>query len=314
MNRLLGVIALMLVVLLASAGSAVFFAASRAFQRRPGRLSRVIAYSSWSLLGVGLLCFLYGEFLEADWLEVTVVVVPSKKLALGQHVTIAHVSDLHVDRDSRALMALEKALRDLQPDLLVFTGDALNAREGVARFRQVISSANARLGRFAVRGNHDVYRWREVDLFGGGIATELLSDEPLVIDNGRMALCGAPFGSGDVLEACVRRAPQDALTIAAYHSPDEVEALKPRPDLYLAGHTHGGQVRVPFYGAVITFSRFDKRYEMGRYEVNGTTLYVNRGIGFEPFAPRVRFLSRPELTIIQVVPASDSVSVPAAGQ
>jgi predicted MPP superfamily phosphohydrolase len=235
---------------------------------------------------------------------VKVEVVQSKKLTQGQHLTIAHLSDLHVDRDSRALIALEKALRELKPDLLIFTGDALNSRDGLTRFQQVITSANPRLGRFAVRGNHDVVRWREVDLYGGGIATELLSDQPLVIDHGQIALCGAPFGAGEVLAGCVARAPAEALTIVAFHSPDEIEALEPRPDLYLAGHTHGGQVRVPFYGAIVTFSRFDKRYEMGRYEVNGTTLYVNRGIGFEPFGPRVRFLSRPELTIIQVVPSA----------
>jgi uncharacterized protein len=60
-------------------------------------------------------------------------------------------------------------------------------------------------------------------------------------------------------------------------------------------------VRAPFYGALVTLSRFDKKYEMGRYDVPGSVLYVNRGIGFEPHAPRVRFLARPELTIIEVV-------------
>jgi predicted MPP superfamily phosphohydrolase len=60
-------------------------------------------------------------------------------------------------------------------------------------------------------------------------------------------------------------------------------------------------VALPFYGALVTFSRFDKQYEAGRYQVEHTTLYVNRGIGFEPGLPRVRFFARPELTLIDVV-------------
>lgn len=83
-------------------------------------------------------------------------------------------------------------------------------------------------------------------------------------------------------------------------APDLVEDLT-GADLYLAGHTHGGQVRVPGYGALVTFSRFDKKYEMGRYDVNGTALYVHRGVGFEPGLPKVRFLCRPEIAVFDLV-------------
>jgi len=62
-------------------------------------------------------------------------------------------------------------------------------------------------------------------------------------------------------------------------------------------------VRVPFYGALITFSRYDKKYEAGLYRVGATTMYVNRGIGMEGWrTPRVRFLARPEITVIDVTP------------
>jgi predicted MPP superfamily phosphohydrolase len=58
---------------------------------------------------------------------------------------------------------------------------------------------------------------------------------------------------------------------------------------------------MPFYGALITMSRFDKKYERGRFEVGDMTMYVTRGIGFEPHFARVRFFARPEVTIIDVV-------------
>ena len=90
-----------------------------------------------------------------------------------------------------------------------------------------------------------------------------------------------------------------------YHYPDMIEeAAGPKLDLYLCGHTHGGQVALPLYGAMITLARHGKKYESGRYTVGGTTLYVNRGIGMEGGrVPRVRFCARPEITVLDIVPA-----------
>ncbi len=243
----------------------------------------------------------WGLFIEADWLEVTRHEVRTPKWPEGTRRRVALVSDFHADRQSRALGELARELRDAQVDVLVFAGDALNTREATGLFRAALGGLPARLGRVAVRGNHDVARWGDVDLFGAGVAKELLSDEPLLLDEGRFAFCGAPFGALDGVEGCLERAPKRALVVFAYHSPDLVEALDDRPDLYLAGHTHGGQIALPGYGALITFSRFDKKYESGRHEVNGTTLFVNRGLGFEPGLPRVRLFARPELTLIDVV-------------
>jgi predicted MPP superfamily phosphohydrolase len=97
--------------------------------------------------------------------------------------------------------------------------------------------------------------------------------------------------------------PANLFSIFVYHEPDEIlEVARDRYDLYLCGHTHGGQVRLPFYGALITFSKFDKRYEMGLYHEGVTTMYVNRGIGMAKWPqPEVRFLARPELTVIDLV-------------
>jgi predicted MPP superfamily phosphohydrolase len=94
-----------------------------------------------------------------------------------------------------------------------------------------------------------------------------------------------------------------------YHFSDLVESLKRvNVDLYLSGHTHGGQVALPFYGAIITLSKFGKKYESGMYRVGETILYVNRGIGLEPRpAPQIRFLARPEITVFDIGPAKRSV-------
>jgi len=94
---------------------------------------------------------------------------------------------------------------------------------------------------------------------------------------------------------------QDTFTLLLYHSPDLIEgAAAHEIDLYLAGHTHGGQIRLPLFGALFTASTYGKRYEMGRYQMGDTTLYVSRGLGMEGMgAPRARFLCPPEVVLVE---------------
>ena len=105
-----------------------------------------------------------------------------------------------------------------------------------------------------------------------------------------------------VLNNLVRQIPTDVYTILLYHSPDIIDAAADdNINLYLAGHTHGGQIRIPFFGAVVSASRFYKKYEMGAYTVKNTQLYVNRGLGMSGLgAPRARFLCSPEIVVIDL--------------
>ena len=76
------------------------------------------------------------------------------------------------------------------------------------------------------------------------------------------------------------------------------EMVQAGVNLHLAGHTHGGQIRLPFYGALLTSSLYGKRYEMGHYQEGNTHLYVARGVGVEGMgAPRARFLCPPEIVL-----------------
>ncbi|QRN96768.1 metallophosphoesterase family protein [Archangium violaceum] len=270
-------------------------------RKRPvSRGTRRAAVLFIGLLLIGVGCFVYALTIEADWLQVTRVEVRTPRLPAGNTLRIVHLSDLHVDGWTRALSRLPDEVNALQPDLLVFTGDSLNSEAGLPVLREVLSRIQTRYGRFAVQGNHDVSLWRGLDLFGGGVAEELRS-EALRTAEGRLVLCGAPYGAPGAVASCLRDN-TEGFRLVAYHTPDLVEDLAPLgPDLYLAGHTHGGQVRLPFYGAVLTMSRFDKKYEMGRYEVGQTTLFVSRGVGVEPHAPRIRFLCRPEIAVIDLV-------------
>ncbi|MGC4115749.1 MAG: metallophosphoesterase [Myxococcales bacterium] len=265
------------------------------------REMRLWAVGFGGLFVVELGCFAWAVFVEPGWLEVTHLEVKTPLLAAGKRLRIVHFSDTHIDGPSAVIDSLPERVAKLKPDLIVFTGDAATEDEDLEKFRAILRQMPAPLGRYLVRGNHETWRHNKGGVFGDA-GIELVG-RAVTTPGGELTLCGAVFGFGERLDDCLRAAPEDRPTLVAYHSPDLVEDLAPfKPTLYLAGHTHGGQIRMPFFGALVTLSKFDKKYEMGEYRVGETTLYVNRGVGFEPRpAPAIRFLCRPELALIELV-------------
>ncbi len=103
------------------------------------------------------------------------------------------------------------------------------------------------------------------------------------------------------------RSDPERLSICLYHYPDLIPQLDAVPfDLMLCGHTHGGQVRFPLWGAVVSMSRAGTRYALGLFEEGGKYAYVTSGVGSESYglAP-FRFLCPPELTLITLQPLTD---------
>jgi uncharacterized protein len=119
-----------------------------------------------------------------------------------------------------------------------------------------------------------------------------------------LRIAGVPVGHEIRIDTVLGAIPSDDFSVFLFHYPDEIMAVARRKaDLYCAGHIHGGQIALPFYGALVTLSRLGKRFEAGPYRVDATWLYVSRGIGMEGgLMPRVRFFARPELTVIDVHP------------
>lgn len=292
-----------LAVVIAIIGGITLFGLFRVMRRRARPLRRFeyfVITPAFALSLIGTACFIYA-FFEADWLSETHMEIRTEKIPSGKRFRIVHLSDLHVDGPHNVYSELPARVNALEPDIVIFTGDSLNTAEGLPVFRDTLSKLKAKNGRYAVRGNHDVWYWREQRLFDDGVATELVG-KPVDLPDGNVTLCGAELGKGALMQSCLEEAEPARFKIVALHSPDLIEDVAAFfPDLYLAGHTHGGQVRAPVYGALVTMSRHDKKYEMGRYTVGPTTLFVSRGIGVEPNAPRIRFNCRPEIAVIDLV-------------
>lgn len=256
------------------------------------------------LASSGLICFVYGYFIEPYWLKVSTVSVHTEKLQ-NTSLRIVQISDLHCDKKVVNEKKAVPLINALEPDIVVFTGDALNTREALRRFKETMKSLTARLGKYAVRGNIDVLRWQGLDLFGGTGFTVLDREiAELQKDGETFYISGFDCSYPAEHHYLPKDAPAEALNVFLHHCPDLIEDLKDsNVDLYLAGHTHGGQVTLPIYGALITFSKCGKKYEAGRYTVGNTVLYVNRGIGLEGgFARKVRFRARPEITVFDISP------------
>ena len=260
------------------------------------------------LAAAGLLCIVYGYFVEPRWMEVKVVEIPAAKLA---HTTlrIVQISDLHCETKVVNENKMVEIINSLKPDLIVFTGDSLNTPKALPVFRDTMRKLRATIGKYAVTGNDDLAIVREADLFYN-TGFHLLKEENirLIKDGEPFFISGLRDEYSDQWREVLTKVPAGPYSIFLYHKPDLIEDLKGvNVDLYLAGHTHGGQVALPFYGALLTLSKYGKKYESGERAVNGITLYVNRGIGTEgKVILSARFFARPEITVFDIKPAKQN--------
>lgn len=257
------------------------------------------------------LVVVYAVWVEPFRIVVTRALLCSPKLDGPAPLRLLHISDLHVERITPRERRLLQLVEELAPDLIVITGDYLN----LSSVRDPHAQAEARLlltrlcevapvPIYAITGSPPVDLPEVVPAIFAGLPITWLLDEVVEthVNGHTLRLVGLRCTwdrrvDGPRLRRLLEDRGHGPFTLLLYHSPDLMpEAVELGVDLYLCGHTHGGQVRLPLFGAIITSSEFRKRYEMGRYEEGGTTMYVSRGLGMEGMgAPRARFLALPEI-------------------
>ena len=251
-----------------------------------------------------MVCVLYGYFIEPYWVQINTVSIKTDKLK-NTTFRVVQISDLHCDKKIRMEDKLPALINRLNPDIIVFTGDFLNHESALSLFQNTLAKLNAPLGKFAVTGNWDVSYWSALDLFDGTGFEELRLHKKVIEKDGEsIVISGLAFENGRHSQKLVGQLKSEAFNLFLYHNTSLMDYFDDKPiDLYLCGHTHGGQVALPFYGALTTLSRHGKKYEAGLYRQGHIRLYVNRGIGMEGGrAPRVRFFARPEITVFDIGP------------
>jgi predicted MPP superfamily phosphohydrolase len=242
-------------------------------------------------------------------LEEIVVRIEGWPRALDGYV-IAQVSDVHVGTfvGDRELDEGFELVTKIRPDLVVATGDLVDFESTVAgQLAHRLVRVGARDGAFAILGNHDHYAGApDVANRLRASGVRVLSNESVRLrggDGGGFALVGVddlqgrrsdtPGFGGPDLTAALRGAGELPRILLA-HQPRYLREAAGRVALQLSGHTHGGQINPGFRPADLVME-----YVAGRYERNGTTLYVNRGFGTA--GPPARVGAPPEVTKIVIV-------------
>jgi predicted MPP superfamily phosphohydrolase len=236
---------------------------------------------------------------------------------IGGPLRILLLSDLHLERWTRRESRVLEAARAGRPDAILIAGDYFNlsyvgepgATAAARALLEGLIALAPPAGVFAVRGTVAVDPRAAVHALVDGLALRLLEDELAWLEHGaaRLQLLGVS-ADGSAAERRARLVALAASSDAArprlclHHTPDLVEeAARLGLALYLAGHTHGGQICVPLLGALVTASRFGRRYARGLHRLEGMVAYVSRGLGLEGLgAPRMRFLARPELVWLEL--------------
>lgn len=262
-------------------------------------LTAAAALSGAGTLAHGYWAQRFGVVVER--VNITLATLPPQLNGL----TIAHLSDFH-HSDVVPLPYIEEVVtltNELQPDLVVLTGDYVthDAPTFAVPCAQALGKLQAGLGTFAVLGNHDIWaKPRPIVEALTQAGVTVLRNDGLELLPGLWLL-----GMDDVWEhrddlpgTLARLNPSpDAATILLAHEPDFADLARDFPiDLLLAGHSHGGQVRLPLLGAPI-LPWLGERYAMGLTQLGRLHVYTTRGIGVLDTLP-IRFNCSPEITLL----------------
>ena len=277
------------------------------------------AFLKGAMYGAGGIALYAGEF-ERHWLEVVHKEVQIKGLrAPFDGMTVAQMSDIHLDEFTEPFLVREAIdeINRAKPDIVLLTGDYVSAQvlprpltvEAAWQCGKLLSRIECR-ERYAIFGNHDIFAGEQQvgeALRSNGITVLRNSFVPIERQGARFWLaglddpvCGQPDPE-QTIPSSIQNRPREPIILMC-HAPDYVDELRTQAagqaiSLVLSGHTHGGQIRLPFIGP-LHLPPGGEKYVQGMFNLGAMKLYVNRGIGSVgvPF----RFDCRPEITFFKL--------------
>ncbi len=265
-----------------------------------------------SPIGLGALVYADMVWIEPNWIQTRQVTIRHREL--GQSLAglrLVHISDLHVGNEIPwRIRQMVRQINDLRPDAIFITGDFVNSRGGMEQCLKALDRLKApRYGIWAVPGNTDeIFYSREelIELCRQHGITLLVDDRRRLSWGSRAEFCLAgvddpTYGRSHLSEALGGLSLSLPVLLLGHAPSDRLieQAAARRVALLLAGHTHGGQVGIPWIREMSDYAN-RTAYIAGRYRIGQTNLYVNRGIGTKtrPW----RLLCRPEITLLEVKP------------
>jgi predicted MPP superfamily phosphohydrolase len=290
-----------------------------------------------TVAAAGAACFAYGVAVErTQWtlrrFDVPVLAPEAEPLR------ILHISDLHMLPGHRSKQRWIRELAALDPDFVALTGDNLSSPDAVASVVGALRPLLDVPGAF-VFGSNDYYApvpknpfiyfkrdharkigaelpWKDLrDLLGASGWVDLTNQRTSITAGGRrIELSGVDdphLRLDDYAAVAGPVDPEADLHLGLVHAPEPAvldQFAADGFDLLLSGHTHGGQVRMPYYGALVTNCGIDRERVRGTHRYSGDTwLHVSAGMGTSPYAP-FRFACPPEASLLTLVPKAPAAS------
>lgn len=248
----------------------------------------------------------YGEVLEPGRVEIERAVIYAE--GISAPLKVAHISDLQTDGLRPMHGDVLGAVNGFAPDFIFFTGDILNHTTVETQIKEYLGGFKSRSGSFFVGGNVDGQLNLPEFLAGTGFV--FLDDAYRKVrgDAGTVGIVGLgldSFADRPLLKNLMRDMGKADLTLLLSHVPDAYPtAASSGVAAVFSGHTHGGQVCLPWFGPVMTLSRVPREIAAGGIHlVNDMYVIVSRGLGMEGhISPRVRLFCRPHLILLEIRP------------
>lgn len=231
---------------------------------------------------------------DARWVEPTSLRVTNLKLNKDGKCRFVHFTDFHHKGDTDYAAKMVRTINELKPEFVCFTGDIVENKRFLPEALDFIRQIKAPV--YGNPGNHDYWSgasFPDCERAFAATGGAWLVDRSIVLPKHDLELVGMALIGIHALKD--RQAERRILLM---HYPKMADSLgQQRFDLILAGHSHGGQIRLPFYGAIAVPWGVG-RYDLGFFETPGGPLYVNAGIG--TYRIPYRFNCRPEITVVTI--------------
>jgi uncharacterized protein len=280
---------------------------SRKWLKKARKLT--FGFLRWLFL-LGFCTLLYAKLIEPNWIEIKSLQLTLPHLSSEFNgYRIVQISDIHRDRwmTPQRLTRIVRLVNQQKPDLVAITGDLVtrNLPKLIPTLAVSLDHLTPKDRTVAVLGNHDyendtkaiIQVLAQSSIFHLGNAVYTLQRGSAMLH-----IAGVDdVGMGkDRLDLVLKQLPNNGAAILLAHEPDfaDTSAATKRFDLQLSGHTHGGQIRLPFVKPPI-LPPWGQKYYLGRYQVGEMIQYTNRGVGMTGL--HLRFGARPEITVLTLV-------------
>jgi len=266
---------------------------------------------------------LYSRYIAINGLITNEIVINSDNMPDSYNgLKIVHFSDLHYTRviTDKRIIEIKNEINLINPDIVVFTGDLIDSDKDITIDEKEflidnLSNINSKYGKYAIIGNHDYANNYEeiIDIYANSDFILLDNDYDIIYNENKdkIFIGGVSSSSQEIndLDKTMTYFKEDNVSdiykLLLIHEPDFADSIVNKYndiDLILAGHSHGGQVRLPIFGALYT-PKGGEKYIMGHYILNDTSLYVSSGIGVSRY--NFRLFNTPSINFYRINKTTD---------